>query len=156
MFHLRNDAFSTVLAFHAPSELLNLCLCLILAFQMSCNCHSNGHVSVQQKRCHLKFRSPKSNLALQGLTLQPCLFAALSLFVLTCLSSCLLAPFALAPWVPFAPVVFVVLWPFGPQSFGPWPFGDLACAPLASGPLVLFALALLPLWPFLLLWPPLA
>ena len=81
MLHLKNDAFSTVLAFHAPSELLNSVCASFLHSQMSCNCHSNDHVSVKQTTMPSQISVPQSNLALQVLTLQ-CLFAALSLFVL--------------------------------------------------------------------------
>ena len=132
---------------------------------MSCNCHSNGHVSVKQTTMPSQISVPQSNLALQGLTLQPCLFAALSLFVFDLSWLLPLWPFLL--WLLgslLLLLVFVALWPFGPQSFGPlafwrfglcpfglWPFGPFCFGPFAS--LALFA----PLAPFgpdpLALWP---
>ena len=137
MLHLENDAFSTVLAFHASSELLNHCLCLILAFPNELQLSFEWPCERQTDNDAISNFGP-SNLALQRLTLQPCLFAALSLFVFDL--SWLFGPYCFGSLGPFCS--FWSLWSCGPLALSPLALWLLACAPLASAPLVLA-----PLWP---------
>ena len=162
MLHLQNDAFSTVLAFHAPSELLNFFSVphsctpneLQLSFEWLCERQTdNDAIS--------NFGPPKQ---LGASRCSPCSLACLlhfrSLF-LTCLSSCLFGPFLLF-WLLgslLLLLVFVTLWPFGPQSFGPlafWLFGLCPLWPLALWSFCLFGpFASLGLFaPLAPLWPP--